>query len=223
MHRNKRIVLTSDGSHTIFLPELHEHYHSHHGAVQEARHVFLKNGLDYFDHRQEISILEIGFGTGLNALLTCLHRESQENSGIINYLGLEAFPLNPEDIQQMNYTELVGHEELMEQIHATSWREAHQMTPQFILTKIDQKIQDFQLDDDSIDLIYFDAFGPRVQSEMWQKEIFKKMWRCLKQSGVLVTYCAKGQVKRDLRACGFGVESLEGPPGKREMIRALKQ
>ncbi|MFN5418063.1 MAG: tRNA (5-methylaminomethyl-2-thiouridine)(34)-methyltransferase MnmD [Flavobacteriia bacterium] len=223
MIQNKEIFTTADGSKTFYLPELNEYYHSHHGAIQEAKHVFLKNGLFERSNQAEISIFEVGFGTGLNAFLTAIEAEKLKLQ--ISYTGIEAFPLTSIEASEMTYTnnpDLELCDDLFTTIHATEWNKEIEITANFELTKINQKLQDIVLEKGQFDIIYFDAFGPRVQDELWQLEIFQKLFDSLKPNGLFVTYCAKGQVKRDLKAVGFVVETLAGPPGKREMVRGRK-
>lgn len=215
----RRITITNDGSSTIYMEEMDENYHSSYGAIQEAKHVFIKNGLDYFN-LSEISIFELGFGTGLNALLTLKH--AQETCRKVNYFGIEAYPIEQELLQQLNYTESLGYVDQFELMHEVSWNVHNQLTDFFWLTKIDQKIQEYLGQNGQFDLIYFDAFGHRAQHELWDISILSKMYDLLKQGGILVTYAARGQFKRDLKSLGFEVESLPGPPGKREMTRAIK-
>ncbi len=219
----RTIVTTGDGSKTIHLPDWNENYHSSHGAVQEAKHVFLKNGLDLFSGKPEVHILEIGFGTGLNAILTL---ETVLNSDSnITYDGLEAFPISNDEMVALEYENLLTSDFLKnkyKEIHTTPWDSPQSITPNFTLTKIQETLQNQNLTPNTYDLIYFDAFGPRVQEDMWTKEIFQKLYISLKPDGYLVTYCAKGQVKRDLKSVGFFVEALPGPPGKREMTRGRK-
>jgi tRNA U34 5-methylaminomethyl-2-thiouridine-forming methyltransferase MnmC len=218
----KRVVVhTADGSTSIHLPDWNESYHSKHGAIQEAQHVFIKNGLDLFQD-QNLSILEIGFGTGLNAFITLL--ESPKRELIIQYTGVEAYPVLAEEWQHMNYVaELQADEQapLFELIHNSDWEQEIAITPTFSLCKRQQRIQDIA-DQNQFDLIYFDAFGYRVQPELWSDEIFRNMYAALKPNGVLVTYAATGAVRRSMLAAGFSVEKLAGPPGKREMLRATK-
>lgn len=223
MIQNKEIFTTADGSKTFYLPELNEYYHSHHGAIQEAKHVFLKNGLFEKLNETEISIFEVGFGTGLNAFLTAIEAEKLKLQ--ISYTGIEAFPLTSIEASEMTYTnnpDLELFDDLFTAIHAAEWNKEIEITTNFKLTKINQKLQDINLEKEQFDIIYFDAFGPRVQDELWQLEIFQKLFHSLKPNGIFVTYCAKGQVKRDLKAVGFIVETLAGPPGKREMVRGRK-
>ncbi|MCE3296171.1 MAG: hypothetical protein K0R65_1885 [Crocinitomicaceae bacterium] len=223
MIENKELFTTADGSKTFFLPELNEYYHSHHGAIQEARHVFLKNGLAEKSAQKQLSILEVGFGTGLNAFLTAIEAANKQLE--INYTGLEAFPLTSQEAQEMAYTsnpDLELFDDLFSEIHATNWGEFSQINSNFKLKKIKETLQQTSFENESFDLVYFDAFGPRVQPELWTEALFAKIYAALKPGGILVTYCAKGQVKRDLKSAGFNVETLDGPPGKREMIRAGK-
>ncbi len=210
---------------TIHLPEWNEQYHSKHGAVQEARHVFLKMGLHAFlekVNRKQISILEIGFGTGLNAFLTILEAEKLDIK--IDYTGVEAFPVSPDEVEHLNYPEAAEAKErgdIFQKLHDTEWEKVEEITTFFSLTKQQKKFSEIS-DQEQYDLIYFDAFGARVQPELWTEEIFRLMFAALKSGGVLVTYAAKGSVRRAMLACGFQVEKLQGPPGKREMLRAVK-
>ena len=218
----REIIITADGSSTIHIPEWNEQYHSKHGAIQEAYHVFVKNGLSLFKN-QEISILEIGFGTGLNCFITFL--ESKKYNLNVDYTGVEAYPISKDEIEALNYTSELKTEDKssgFKEIHESVWEERYEIHKDFHLTKQQKFFED--IDDENIfDLIYFDAFGARVQPELWTEDIFKKMYISLKQGGVLVTYAAKGSVRRAMQAVGFVVERLEGPPGKREMLRAIKK
>lgn len=219
---NRKIVLTSDGSHTIRLDDLDENYHSGHGALQEANHVFIRNGLNYLTDKKKIRIFEMGFGTGLNALLSVQFAEHNEIE--IEYSGIEAYPVEKKMISQLNYTELVPEKfaGVFDLMHDVSWNVQHFMQPNFKFTKIHRKIEEWVGEKESFDIVFFDAFGPRAQGEMWHPDVLGKMFNLLSTGGVFVTYCAKGQLKRDLRSLGFEVESLPGPPGKREMTRAIK-
>lgn len=217
----RKIIKTADGSTTIHLEEWDEHYHSVHGAIQEAYHVFIKNGLSLFPVG-EVSVLEIGFGTGLNAFITLLEAEKRKLR--INYTGVEAYPVSPEELQQLNYAKELQAEKrlpVFEKMHTVSWESAHEISGDFVLTKKKQSFSDIE-DKEKYNLVYFDAFGPRVQPELWTGEIFSRMYAALKGGGVLVTYSAKGSVRRAMQAVGFTVERLPGPPGKREMLRAMK-
>lgn len=220
----RKIITTSDGSHSIFIPELNEHYHSFHGAIRESKHVFIEAGLKYVAAQQQtIHILEIGLGTGLNALLTFM--EAQTLSKSVHYTALEAFPLSVEITGKLNYIEALHAEEyaaLFDLIHGSEWEKETAITTACTLKKLKNTLQEVLLPDDHFDLIYFDAFGPPVQPEMWTEEVFAKIYKATKNKGVLVTYCAKGEVKRTLKKVGFTIQNLPGPPGKREMIRAVK-
>lgn len=231
----RQIITTGDGSKTIQIEEWNEQYHSIHGAIQEAKHVFLKHGLHFFlDQNQaeikegqtktDISILEIGFGTGLNAFLTLLEQVERSNVSI-NYVGVEAYPVSKEEISELNYTEQlqVGeNSNLFEKLHQTPWGLPHKITDDFHLTKNQAFFHELTYSN-AFNVIYFDAFGARVQPELWTESIFTIMYNALKNGGVLVTYSAKGSVRRALQAVGFLVEKLPGPPGKREMLRAIKR
>jgi tRNA U34 5-methylaminomethyl-2-thiouridine-forming methyltransferase MnmC len=221
----KRILkITGDGSPTIYLPELDEHYHSVHGAVQEAKHVFIKNGLSEFKHKQSIQILEIGFGTGLNALLTCL--ESINNPNLqINYKGIESDPLSLNELNSIDYSHQIDNEltaEIYSKIISCEWEKETSLLKNFRLTKINTRLQEMDELPNHFDLIYYDAFGPRAQEEMWDASCFHPLYNSLKSGGLLVTYCAQGQFKRNLKQIGFRVEARQGPPGKREMTLAWK-
>lgn len=217
----REIIQTLDGSTTIHLKEWDECYHSKHGAIQEAQHVFIQNGLSLFPN-QSVSLLEIGFGTGLNAFITFL--ESQKLNQSINYVGVEAYPVNASEVLAMNYVDELNAREqqiVFDQMHESKWNEQFELSTHFKLTKRKQffdEIDDFE----QFDLIYFDAFGYRVQPELWSTAIFNKMYDALKPGGKLVTYAARGVVKRSMIEVGFTVEKLPGPPGKREMFRASK-
>lgn len=218
----REIVLTQDGSSSIFLPEWNEHYHSVHGAVQEAYHVFIKNGLDLFRNRTQLDLLEIGFGTGLNAIIT--NSESKKYKIAVNYIGVEAYPVTSLEISKMNYIEKLGFDHLKTdfiRMHEVPWHEIHQISMGFKLIKRKMLFEEIDVQN-QYDLIYFDAFGARVQPELWTENIFRKMYNALVEGGVLVTYSAKGSVRRAMQNVGFTVERLSGPPGKREMLRARK-
>jgi tRNA U34 5-methylaminomethyl-2-thiouridine-forming methyltransferase MnmC len=217
----REILITEDGSTTIHLPEWNENYHSKHGAIQEAKHVFIKNGLSLFENKN-VSILEIGFGTGLNAFITFL--EAKKMNQTIDYVGVEAYPVATEEVLQMNYVSALNAEPqsgIFKKIHESNWEEKLILDNNFSLTKRKQFFDEID-DENSYDLIYFDAFGYRVQPELWSTEIFQKMYNSLKSNSYLVTYAARGVVKRSMIEVGFKVEKLEGPPGKREMFRAYK-
>jgi tRNA U34 5-methylaminomethyl-2-thiouridine-forming methyltransferase MnmC len=218
----REIITTSDGSTTIHLPDWDENYHSKHGAIQEAKHVFIANGLSLFKDKS-IAILEIGFGTGLNAFITFL--ESKKLNIAADYVGVEAYPISSEEILSMNYVNELNakaENQIFEQMHTCNWEEKTILSDMFCLTKRKQFFAEIDYVA-QFDLIYFDAFGYRVQPELWSTEIFQKMYNALKPNGVLVTYAARGVVKRSMIEVGFTVEKLPGPPGKREMFRATKK
>lgn len=220
----REIIKTGDGSTTIHLPEWNEQYHSKHGAIQEAQHVFIEMGfLKALEHpRERLDILEIGFGTGLNCLVTW--RESRRCSIPVYYTGVEAYPVAAEEVEHLNFSEEIkerGAADFFKMIHEVPWEVPQQINSLLNLTKQKKffsEINDIQ----EYDLVYFDAFGARVQPELWTEEIFAKMYLALRSKGILVTYAAKGSVRRALQQVGFLVEKLPGPPGKREMLRATK-
>jgi len=225
----RNIITTADGSKTIQIEEWNEQYHSVHGAIQEANHVFIKHGLLFYTENvtlslsKGLSILEMGFGTGLNAFLTLLKAEALQLQ--VRYTGVEAYPVAPEELKQLNYVEQLSAEDrrdTFETLHQCPWEKTNAVTPQFQLVKQQKDFRSIE-DINAFDLIYFDAFGPRVQPELWTEAVFKTMFTALKPSGVLVTYAAKGSVRRAMQSVGFLVERLPGPPGKREMLRARKE
>ncbi|TYA86828.1 tRNA (5-methylaminomethyl-2-thiouridine)(34)-methyltransferase MnmD [Seonamhaeicola marinus] len=231
----REIIITADGSSTIHIPEWNEQYHSKHGAIQEAYHVFIKHGLHYIFNSEHsgsaqdelheeslntLSILEIGFGTGLNALITYV--ESGKLKIPINYVGVEGYPVSSEEITKLNYADELNVEaSVFKELHYSTWEEEYQISDTFTLTKQEKFFDEIE-DKEQFNLIYFDAFGARVQPELWTEAIFKKMFEALKDDGVLVTYSAKGSVRRAMQSVGFMVEKLPGPPGKREMLRGRK-
>ena len=218
---DRTIKTTADGSKTLFVKALNEHYHSVHGALSESRHVFINAGfLPLGD--EEIYILEIGFGTGLNVLTTL--EANQKAKRNIYYTAVEAYPVKANEVAQLNYNTIGLPDEvskLTAKLHETPWEEWCEITPIFELLKQEKKFDEIN-DQQLYNLIYFDAFSPEKQPKLWTVEIFTAMFRALKPGGILVTYCAKGQVKRNMKAAGFTVEGLPGPPGKREMTRATK-
>ncbi|PZD79594.1 tRNA (5-methylaminomethyl-2-thiouridine)(34)-methyltransferase MnmD [Mesonia sp. K7] len=222
----KRIITkTADGSNTIFIPEWNENYHSKHGAIQEAMHVFIKMGLNHFlSQKQTINILEIGFGTGLNAFITA--QIAYQNQVKINYTGVEAYPVTLAEVAELDYPKQLGFEtyfpeNCFQKIHESEWGKFVEINPFFQLRKQQLKFQEIE-NKNEFDLIYFDAFGPRVQPDLWGVKILQKMYNSLKSEGKLVTYSAKGSVRRNMQEVGFSIERLTGPPGKREMLRATK-
>lgn len=218
----REIITTADGSKTISIPEWNEQYHSKFGAINEAYHVFIRNGLDKIRSVEEIRILEIGFGTGLNCFITFL--EARKNNSKIEYTGVEAYPVELDEIEELNYiVELNAedHRYVFNKMHTLSNDNKHLLSKDFSIIKKNIFFENIT-DSNLYHLIYFDAFGARVQPELWTLKIFKKMYRALKQNGILVTYSAKGSVRRAMQEAGFDVVRLPGPPGKREMLRATK-
>lgn len=216
------LIETKDGSHSLYNTELDETYHSVHGALNESKHVFIKHGLhESAKTFKEINILEVGFGTGLNALLTLI--ETQKNKLQVNYFTLEPLPLTEDILEKLNYARLINNDQnkYFDRLHECEWKKENEIIPGFSFTKFNCTLQDISLEK-PVDLVYFDAFAPRVQSELWIIDVFEKLFRMMSSNAILVTYCAKGEVKRTLRKAGFIVETLQGPPGKREMIRARK-
>lgn len=217
------LKITGDGSPTIYVPDLDEHYHSIYGAYNESMHVFIQNGLYHLIHagKNELNILEIGLGTGLNLLLT--YREILNAEIKIQYHALEPFPLEQEIIDKMHF-KIPGFDEserIFKKIHLAPFDEIISISTQFEFKKIKSRLEDFN-PEIKYDLIYFDAFGPRVQPEIWSLENFKKLFEATNAGGMLVTYCSKGDVRRTMQAAGYIVEKLAGPPHKREMLRACK-
>jgi len=221
-----QLITTGDDSHSLLNTDLKETYHSTHGAVQESQHVFIKNGLDFFIEQNtpdEINILEVGFGTGLNALLTL--KQIQDSKIKVHYTSLEAFPISIEIAAQLSYSNDVVFQQskqLFISLHESGWDEPVSILANFTLEKKIITLQESSFHPNEFDLVYFDAFAPNKQPEMWEVDVLKKVVQAIKPKGVFVTYCAKGQLKRDLKSIGTIIETLSGPPGKREMVRALK-
>lgn len=220
-----QIITTADGSTTIQIPEWDEQYHSKHGAIQEAKHVFLETGLASLDlnffrkENKPITIIEAGFGTGLNALLTYFWAQQQQIK--INYISLEAFPVATDEILNLNYSEQIKDvqaTEIFKKIHATPWNEKSETSPDFHLQKMHQKFDQLSFVNKA-NIVFYDAFGPRVQPDLWEMNILKLFRNALQDQGVFVTYCAKGSVRRTLENLNFNVQRMPGPPGKREMLR----
>ncbi len=220
------LVKTGDGSHTLFIPALEEHYHSFHSSVREALHVYVGNGLlaQAKSGIDRIRIFELGFGTGLNVLVTALAAPDLQQR--IEYTSIELYPVDLEKCMRLNYCDhLIASDAKMrfESIHKAPWSQWHELAPAFHLYKFQENFLSWNPKPNSYDLIYFDAFGFRAQEEMWQQEVFDKCFRMLDWGGMLLTYASKGEVRRRMLASGFEVEKLPGPPGKREMVRATKK
>lgn len=209
--------MTADGSNTLFIPEMNEHYHSINGAVQESQHVFITAGLKHLN-KDRLRIFEVGFGTGLNAFLT-LQATCLDTSLHISYYAVERFPLDMDLVQQLNYGG--SHSDLFIKLHQVEWNSLQTITDHFSLYKMLDDSNSCELPD-QLDLVYFDAFAPDKQPEMWNPEIFSKLYAKMNVGGILTTYCAKGAVRRMMQEAGYSVERIPGPPGKREMLRARK-
>ncbi len=218
MDQKTHIVISKDGSHTLFVPELKEHYHSTNGAIQESIHVFIEAGLNQIK-KDIIHILEFGFGTGLNAFITAIKSSSKE----IHYHTLEKYPVSSKVVEELNYKDSFDgkYKDLFIALHNCDWEKENKITDDLYLHKQQCDFKEVQLTQ-KYDLIYFDAFAPEIQPKLWTKEIFEKAYHSLLPDGVLTTYCAKGVVRRTMQEVGFRVERLPGPPGKREMLRAIK-
>ena len=218
MHTELKI--TEDGSHTLFVPEIDECYHSTHGAIQESRHIFIEAGLKQCT-KQKINILEIGFGTGLNAFLTLLKAESSGKQ--IHYTTLEKYPVEIEKAIQLNYSDEIAPDkkQIFEQLHTSPWNEEIKLTPFFTLKKLEVDFTEAVFDA-QFDVVYFDAFSPEKQPEMWNEALFSTIFTHCNPGAILTTYCAKGMVRRAMQDAGFKVERLPGPPGKREILRGLR-
>ena len=221
LSQNRKIIITNDGSHSLLVPELNEQYHSIHGAKQEAEHVFLKMGLedDSKASLKEINVFEVGFGTGLNALLTA--DWASRNNKVINYSSIEKYPVSSDEFSLLNYGDLLGDPELYNKITSAGWESLKQITKHFAVKKLELDLLVDELPKGQ-DVVFFDAFAPNKQPKLWEIEVFEKIFKIMNQEGVLVTYCCQGQARRNMIAAGFEVEKVAGPPGKREMLRARK-
>ena len=217
---HSELLITSDGSHTLFVPEIDECYHSSHGAVQESRHIFIDAGLKQC-HKDEICVLEVGFGTGLNALLALV--EAERSGKRIHYIALEKYPVEAEKAMLLNYPEKIDSDkgDVFNLLHTSDWNEPVEITSYFTLHKIETDFTQF-VHNQHYDVVFFDAFSPEKQPEMWSVEQFEKLYKSCNFGAILTTYCAKGIVRRAMQAAGFRVERLPGPPGKREFLRATQ-
>lgn len=221
----REIKTTNDGSKTLFINELNEGYHSHHGALQEAEHVFIKNGLNLIN-KYEINILELGFGTGLNVLVTINEFLKTDKNHVFHYFTLEKYPVLPSEVVDLGYDLLFKDnnlKEIYQKIHETEWEKPYEILPNFFLSKFKCDFLDLKnIDITDIDLVYYDCFGARVQPNLWEKPLFEMVTDKMSTGGLLTTYSSKGSVRRILQELGFEVEKKQGPPGKREMINAWK-
>jgi tRNA U34 5-methylaminomethyl-2-thiouridine-forming methyltransferase MnmC len=217
---NRILKISNDGSHTVYDAAIDEHFHSVHGAITESQHVFIKNGFGFSD-KSELTILEIGFGTGLNVFLTLI--EAMKTGTRVVYDSIDLYPLDADILNKLNYAQILTPELLpaYNRICNCAWNEKSTITDGFVLNKISENALFIEWKE-TYDLIYFDAFSPEKQPEMWAKEFFGRIFNVMNPGAVLVTYCAKGVVKRTLKDIGYNVELLSGPPGKRQMLRAVK-
>lgn len=219
---NRQLLITEDGSHTLFVPSLNENYHSTHGAIQESQHVFIEAGLKQ-STKTKLTVFEVGYGTGLNAFLTYL--EAERLGKTVHYIGIEKFPINEEEHKLLNYASLINtaQQPLFDILFTSKWGLSQQVSPFFKLHKAEADVNQLPFTNfPMFDLIYFDAFAPSKQGEMWDKELFKHIYDHSNHGAIFVTYCAKGEVRRNLQSVGFQVERIPGPPGKMEMLRAFK-
>ena len=218
----KEFVITEDGSHTILLPDLKVTYHSTHGAVQESNHVYIQSGLDFVaeNNNSSINIFEMGFGTGLNALLTCIWAD--EHKIPVQFTSIDLYPITTEEANALNYHSILEKDKhYFSKIHTIEWEKNIEVSPLFQLTKKQISFVDFD-SAATYNLIYFDAFDPSVQPELWTTDVFIKLYNMLSINGVLVTYSSKSDVRRSMQSAGFRTEKLNGPPGKRDILRAIK-
>ena len=216
---NNSIILTDDGSNSLFNNDINESYHSKHGAINESQHIFINYGLQYIC-KKEIKIFEVGFGTGLNALLSFLYSKNKKIR--IDYQTIEKFPLEKSDYSTLNFSELLNiKKNIFTNLHKSKWESKSEISDLFSITKYAKDLNNFN-HKCYYDLIYFDAFSPEKQPELWSENIFKSLYNNLNYNGILITYCAKGAIKRKLKKIGFQVFALPGPNGKREITQARK-
>jgi tRNA U34 5-methylaminomethyl-2-thiouridine-forming methyltransferase MnmC len=220
----RKIIKTEDNSKTLLIPEMNETYHSTHGALTEALHIYIKHGVaSISSFQKEINIFEMGFGTGLNAILTLDHIKSTNSN--INYHTIEKYPVSKEELEALNYiskNNLTDLKPAFEALHTSEFNTQSNITPSFSFMKYNLDIKDFSITHDFFHIIYFDAFAPSHQPDLWTQPLLKKMYDALKPNGFLITYCAQGEFKRTLKSIGFEIIALDGPPGKREITKAIK-
>jgi tRNA U34 5-methylaminomethyl-2-thiouridine-forming methyltransferase MnmC len=215
----RKIVLTEDGSSTLFSSKFGATFHSRHGAIRESEHIFINYGLKLVPEGN-LSILEMGFGSGLNAFLTLL--EAQKSGCRIHYASFEKYPLTTEEYRALNYPEILGGGEWFNKLHQASWDQSIEIYEGFTLKKLKRAFESLQALE-QYDLVYYDPFAPAVQSHLWELPMLSAVYTSMRDQGILTTYCAKGSFKRALRELGFKVQSYPGPPGKREMTVAIKR
>lgn len=221
---NRKVIKTADGSDTILIDDLGVSYHSKHGAIQESMHVFIEAGLEFYiaqlSTNQRISIFEMGLGTGLNALLTCQY--THKNSMNISYTAVEQYPATKEEVSVLNYSSLLQDDtNILTNIHTSEWEKTTGISDTFSFKKVHTSLQEY-VPDEQYDIVYYDAFAPNAQPELWTTDIFSKLYSMMSDNAILVTYCSKGDVRRAMLSVGFEVQKIPGPPGKREMLRATK-
>lgn len=224
MEQQPQLIKTGDGSHSLFNPLLNETYHSHHGALQESLYVFIKKGLDAWLEQhsaaKSLSVLEVGFGTGLNAMLAL--QWARKHGIKLHFTTLEPYPISTAIAKELNYGELLEDKEDFLRLHETTWEEDVLLYDYFVLHKTEQSLEQVSFPEAQFDVVFFDAFAPSKQPELWEKPLLEKVAGAMHTSGIFCTYCAKGQLKRDLKEVGLKVETLPGAPGKKEMVRATK-
>jgi tRNA U34 5-methylaminomethyl-2-thiouridine-forming methyltransferase MnmC len=217
----RRIIETADGSSSIFVEELDEYYHSIHGARNESEHVFIQYGLAQIKGKNSIKLLEVGFGTALNALLSCLY--AIRNEICIEYHAIEAFPLQKNEIKALQFANNEEESAIFNRIHQADWNKRQIITDQFIIFKEDKKIQQLNLPLSYYDVIFYDAFSPKTQPEMWTAKNLEKITAAMQKNAVFTTYCVKGDIKRTLKNQGLEIIKQIGPKGKREILNAIKR
>ncbi|WP_167612947.1 tRNA (5-methylaminomethyl-2-thiouridine)(34)-methyltransferase MnmD [Maribellus sediminis] len=218
----RQVIETADGSKTLFIPDMNEQYHSVNGARTESEYVFLKQG--YLHHSSEsVVVFEVGFGTGLNALLTALKAEEQKRP--TKFISIEKYPIEVSEIQNLNYGKQISEKAdvLFKKLHDAAWNETTKISDYFTLHKIQADLKLLSFDNyEHFDVIYFDAFAPDKQPQLWEPEIFERIYNACNEGAIFVTYSAKGVIRRQLATTGFVMERLPGPPGKRQMLRGTK-
>ena len=226
VYLDRQLIITKDGSHTVSIPEMNVTYHSHHGAIQESMHVFINAGLKYVldtAKMQAIHIFEMGFGTGLNSLLTLIEAEKLRQP--VHYTAIELYPLEGNEIVFLNYCEQLNRTDLgpvFNLLHNCDWEKNVSLTPFFTIHKARNSLLNFTTPKFQ-NLVYFDSFAPASQPEHWTAEVFEKLFAILSPGGILVTYCSKSIVRKAMQEAGFLVTKIAGPPGKREMVRAIRK